>query len=92
MFIARVLYAVDNRLFIWLGEYKSSKVVSDANLHLISFGGIISEIEMGLFRRDLQKGIIKNAKDIKEVEEKYGKDDGKRKKQRQTKKTRNAGG
>ena len=78
MFIARVLYSIDNRLFIWLSKCKSSKVVSDTNLDLISFGSIISEIQMGSFRRDLPKGVIKSTKDKEEPEDKYKKDDGER--------------
>ena len=87
MFIARVFYAIDNRLFSWLNKCKckNSKSVTDTNLDLISFGSIISEIQMGLFHRDLPKWFIKLTKDNEEVGEKYKKDDGERKKQKQSK-------
>lgn len=65
MFIERVLYAIDNRLFIWLNEGKSSKVVLNTNLDLIVFQNIVLEIQMNSFRRDLPKGEIKCTKDSK---------------------------
>ena len=82
-FIARVLYSIDNRLFIWLSECKNAKSVTDTNLDLISFGNIISELQLGTLRRNLPEGVMKPISSAMDDDNKRRKDENdKSKKQR----------
>ena len=61
LFIAKFLYSVDERLYIWLKECLRSNLVDETNTSLVQFQSIMMDVQIGSFHQTLPPGVVKRA-------------------------------
>lgn len=67
MFIAKVLYSIDERVYYWLRECMRCDNVNDTNLELTVFSSIFTNIQLGSFYRHLPPSVAKVLDDTRET-------------------------
>ena len=63
MFIAKLLYSIDNRLFEWLEQCCRSESVEETNLELTNFASIFYDIQLNKFHCSLPPNILQLKRD-----------------------------